>query len=151
MNILFLDDDHRRHAWAKSKYPHDNIVHVFTVDEFKREMSSELWGIVHFDFDLFLDRNTPSGAQAHIGGYHSETHSGHLAAVAFAEMMHDKPHDDRPKIYIHSHNHGGALSMLFLFLTFGYQAIWHPYGAQWLYDQNARQIALAQWQGWKIR
>ena len=51
--ILFLDDDPDRHAFLPNKFPKDRIIHVYTLNEFRKALEYfDAFDVISLDYDL---------------------------------------------------------------------------------------------------
>jgi DNA-binding LacI/PurR family transcriptional regulator len=117
--ILFLDDDSARHELMNKRYPSDEIIHVYTLDEYRAALSEyDSFDMISLDHDLndFVEL----GPRSYIGDSEG---TGRDACGYLIKYLHKAP----AMIHIHSSNEDGARDMVAFLNSRGVKNNWVPF------------------------
>ena len=104
MRILFLDDNPARHELMDNRYPSDEIIHAYTLDQYREALSKyDSFDVISLDHDL--NDFTELGHTSYIGDSEG---TGRDACGYFMKFLHKAP----AVIHIHSSNGDGARDMM---------------------------------------
>lgn len=103
MVILFLDDNPARHETMDSRYPSAQIIHTYSIDEFREALEKH----EHFD-EIWLDYNLNDFQELGYFSYCAGNEADGVDACGYLMKFMDKVCE----IVIHSSNGDGARAML---------------------------------------
>jgi hypothetical protein len=108
MRILFLDDNPARHNLMDERYPSDEIIHAYTIDQYREALSSyDHFDMISLDYDL--NEFTELGYYSTIcDTYGTGLCTGLDACGYLIKFLHKAPEI----IHIHSSNGDGARYMI---------------------------------------